>query len=75
MWEKALKTYGVEERGLKVMLESRLDEKPPTEADQKLKNIIKEWDFAIFGPKFVPSSAYWTMTYAQKDMETFIAVR
>lgn len=73
MWQKALKSYTMEERGLRVMLDMK--SKTTETKDDKNKKIIKEWSLALFGPTFVPSDAYWVLTCAERDLEIFIALR
>ncbi|XP_022919433.2 programmed cell death protein 7 [Onthophagus taurus] len=74
MWEDMSKVYAKEEQGLKVMLEKNAS------GDQlnglkRSDQLIRDWERCIFGPKFVPNQAYYGLTSAEKNMETFIAIR
>lgn len=75
MWEKTLLVYGKEEQGLKVMLEQNAAEDSNAIKVEKEKKIAAEWSEVLFGPKVVPSDAYWALTAAERDLESFIAVR
>lgn len=75
MWENSCKVYSKEEQGLKVMLEQNAVEDSNTIRMEKEKKIAAEWTDVLFGPKVVPTEAYWALTAAEKNFETFIAVR
>lgn len=74
MWEKALQTYNKEEQSLKVMLENNAANEVHT-AVSKEKKVIMDWETLLFGPKIIPTEAYWGLTCAEKDIRTFIAIR
>lgn len=75
MWENSLQMYTKEEQGLKMMLEQNAAEDSLALQVEKEKKIIEEWNTVMFGPKIVPSPAYWGLTSAEKNFETFIAMR
>lgn len=75
MWKKSQQVYVKEEHGLKVMLEQNAEQDSNTIRVEKEKRIAGEWTEVLFGSKVVPSEAYWTLTAAEKNFETFVAVR
>lgn len=75
MWEKTQQVYLKEEYGLKTMLEQNAQEDSNTIRIEKEKKIAAEWTEVLFGPKVVPTEAYWALTAAEKDFETFVATR
>lgn len=75
MWEKTQQIYAKEEQGLKIMLEQSAAEDSNTIRKEKEKKIADEWLDVLFGAKVVPSEAYWALTAAEKNFETFVAVR
>lgn len=75
IWTNALQVYAKEEQGLRMMLEQNAVEDNNAARAAKERKIIQEWEIALFGPKCIPSSIYWGLTAADKDLETFIAMR
>lgn len=75
MWEKSQQVYLKEEQGLKVMLEQNAAEDSNTIRNEKEKKIAAEWTEVLFGGKVVPSEAYWALTAAEKNFETFVEIR
>ncbi|XP_056632960.1 programmed cell death protein 7-like [Diorhabda sublineata] len=78
MWESSLKTYTKEEQGLKLLLEQTATEDTKTAELKKEKNLLEEWHAVFFGPRQVipqDNATYWALTAAERDMETFIAIR
>lgn len=75
IWNDALNVYSKEEQGLQVMLEQNAVEDTNAARAAKERRITQEWDMALFGPKCIPSPAFWGLTSAEKDLETFIAIR
>lgn len=75
MWEKSQLVYAKEEQGLKIMLEQSAAEDSNTIRKEKEKKIADEWLNVLFGTKVVPSEAYYALTAAEKNFETFMAVR
>lgn len=73
MWEKSLKVYTTEEQGLKLMLAQNASE-DVAKSDKKIR-VLQEWDRVLFGPKIVPGPAYWGLTSAEKNFDTFVAIR
>lgn len=78
MWETSLRTYTIEEHGLKLMLEKNANEDSKMARIAKERKLVDEWNTIFFGPKqLVPqeNSIYWALTAAERDAETFIAIR
>lgn len=78
MWESSLRTYTIEEQGLKLMLEKNANEDSNIARMAKERKYIEEWNTVFFGPKqIIPqdNSIYWALTAAERDTETFIAIR
>lgn len=78
MWESSLRTYTIEEHGLKLMLEKNANEDSKIARIAKERKLIDEWNTIFFGPKqIIPqeNSIYWALTAAERDAETFIAIR
>lgn len=78
MWESSLKTYMIEEQGLKLMLEKNATEDTKTAELAKERKLLEEWHTVFFGPRqIIPqdNATYWALTAAERDMETFIAIR
>ncbi|CAG9858037.1 unnamed protein product [Phyllotreta striolata] len=78
MWESSLKTYITEEQGLKLMLEKNATEDSRTAELAKERKLLEDWHTVFFGPRQIISqdnAIYWALTAAERDMETFIAIR
>ena len=75
MWEDNLRTYGKEEQGLRIMLENNATEDSKAMKISKQEKAIQQWTYCLFGPKCITSPAYWGLTSAEKDLETFVAIR
>jgi len=75
IWNDAHRVYSKEEQGLRVMLEQNAAEDTNAARAAKERKITQEWEMALFGPKCIPSPAFWGLTSAEKDLETFIAIR
>lgn len=78
MWESSLKVYTKEDQGLKLMLEKTASEDSKTAQIAKERKLLDEWHTIFFGPRQVISqenSMYWALTAAERDVETFIAIR
>lgn len=78
MWENALKNYTTEEHMLKTMLEKSASDNLKHKQVLKIKSIISSWEKVIFGGKTtIPPNnmIYWALTAAERDIETFIAIR
>lgn len=75
MWENTLKSYQKEEQGLHMMLEQNAEEDTISTQLAKEKRTTQEWETALFGQKLVPVPAFFALTAAERDMETFINVR
>nr|CAI5863678.1 unnamed protein product [Callosobruchus analis] len=78
MWEDSLKTYTTEEQGLKLMLEKTAVEDSKTTQLAKERKLLDEWHTVFFGPRqLIPpdNTMYWALTAAERDMETFVAIR
>nr|XP_023017291.1 programmed cell death protein 7-like [Leptinotarsa decemlineata] len=78
MWESSLRTYTIEEQGLKLMLEKTASEDSKTARVKKDRKLLEEWHDILFGPRQVipPENAtYWALTSAERDLDTFIAIR
>lgn len=75
MWQNAQKSYNKEEQGLRMMLEQNATEDSISARLAKEKKVMQEWELVFFGPKTIPSPAYWGLTSAERDVETFIAIR
>lgn len=78
MWESSLRIYTIEEHGLKLMLEKTANEDSKIARVAKERKLIDEWNKIFFGAKqIIPqdNSIYWALTAAERDAETFIAIR
>lgn len=78
MWESSLRVYTIEEHGLKLMLEKNANEDTKIARINKERKLIDEWNQIFFGPKLVipqENSIYWALTAAERDPETFTAIR
>lgn len=78
IWENASKMYNVEENMLKTMLEKTANENLRNKELRKEKETLFLWERAIFGDKVIANPAnasHWALTAAERDMETFIAIR
>ncbi|XP_060522000.1 programmed cell death protein 7-like [Cylas formicarius] len=78
MWEASLKTYSTEEQGLKLMLEKNATEDSKAARLAKERKLVEEWKTVLFGSSHSISSTnptYWALTAAERDMETFVAIR
>ncbi|XP_028139067.1 programmed cell death protein 7 [Diabrotica virgifera virgifera] len=78
MWESSLQVYGKEEQGLRLMLEKNATEDTKTAKLSKKRRLLDEWHTVFFGPKqLIPQDheTYWALTAAERDTETFIAIR
>lgn len=43
--------------------------------NDKEKKLLQEWDIVFFGHKHIPTPAYYGLTAAEKNFETFVAIR
>lgn len=78
MWENTLKVYLTEEQGLKLMLEKTQTEDSRQAKLKKEKRLVEKWKVVLFSQLHsMPSShhTYWALTAAERDMDTFIAIR
>ncbi|KAJ8917983.1 hypothetical protein NQ315_011436 [Exocentrus adspersus] len=78
MWESCLKTYTTEEQGLRLMIEKTASEDSKMAHIAKERKLLEEWHTIFFGPRQVISQdnhTYWALTAAERDMETFVAIR
>lgn len=78
MWENCLRTSTIEEQGLKLMLEKTAIEDSKTAQITKERLLLEEWYSVFFGRRqIVPpeNTSYWALTAAERDTETFIAIR
>lgn len=78
MWESSLRIYTIEEHGLKLMLEKNANEDSKIARINKERKLIDEWNRIFFGTKHaIPqeNSIYWALTAAERDAETFTAIR
>ncbi|KAF5300135.1 hypothetical protein FQR65_LT09226 [Abscondita terminalis] len=75
IWNDALRVYSKEEQGLRMMLEQNAVEDTISARIAKEKRIIQQWENVFFGPRWIPNHIYWNLTAAEKDTETFIAIR
>lgn len=78
MWENSLRTYSIEEHGLRLMLEKNAEDDSKAARLAKEKKLLEEWQTVLFGPKYlipVNNPTYYALTAAERDMETFIAIR
>ncbi|XP_050295533.1 programmed cell death protein 7-like [Anthonomus grandis grandis] len=78
MWEDTLLVYTKEEHGLKLMLEKNHTEGSKQSKIAKERKLIDEWKTTFFGQmQAVPSNnaTYWALTAAERDLETFVAIR
>lgn len=78
MWESSLRIYTVEEHGLKLMLEKNANEDSEIARINKERKLIDEWNRIFFGPKQILPEVnfiYRALTAAERDVETFIAIR
>lgn len=74
MWEDAFKIYLKEEQTLRVMLELNAAEDNNAIKLSKEKK-IQEWEEVLFGKIPTQTPLYWGLMSAERDMETFIAIR
>ncbi|CAH1976866.1 unnamed protein product [Acanthoscelides obtectus] len=78
MWEDSSRTYMTEEQRLKLMLEKTAVEDSKSIQLAKERKLLDEWYTVFFGPMEAISpenTMYWALTAAERDMETFIALR
>lgn len=78
IWENSMKTYTTEEQGLRLMLEKNAEDDSKAAKLAKERKLFDEWQTVLFGPKYlIPANnpTYWALTAAERDMETFIAIR
>lgn len=43
--------------------------------NDKERKLLQEWDIVFFGHKHIPTPAYYGLTVAEKNFETFVAIR
>ncbi|XP_066151645.1 programmed cell death protein 7 [Euwallacea fornicatus] len=78
MWENSLQVYLKEEQGLKLMLEKTQTEDSKQARLNKERRLVEEWKTVLFGQVHVVptnNSTYWALTAAERELETFIAIR
>ncbi|XP_044756837.1 uncharacterized protein LOC123315266 [Coccinella septempunctata] len=78
IWENTSKQYNAEELMLKTMLEKTATETLRNKELLKERETLFLWEKAIFGNKVNPTpenATHWALTAAERDMETFIAIR
>ena len=78
MWENSYQNYCKEEQCLKVMLEHNATEDTKAAITAKQTRVVDSWENLIFGPKndaTTNNSTYWALTSADRDLESFIAIR
>ncbi|XP_044262039.1 U11/U12 small nuclear ribonucleoprotein 59 kDa protein-like [Tribolium madens] len=77
MWENSYQNYCKEEQCLKVMLEHNATMDSKAAINAKQARIVDDWESLLFGPKDAPvnNPTFWALTSADRDMETFIAIR
>lgn len=75
IWQNALNSYNKEEQGLRMMLQQNAVDDDNSNRIAKERKIMQEWELVFFGPKMIPSPAYWGLTLAERDVDTFIAIR
>ncbi|XP_018565312.1 programmed cell death protein 7-like [Anoplophora glabripennis] len=78
MWESSMKTYTIEEHGLRLMIEKTASEDSKTARLAKERKLLGEWYRIFFGLRQVipqENQSYWALTAAERDTETFIAIR
>lgn len=75
MWEDALKSYTLEDQTLRKNIEQKAAEDKNEAKQAKENRIMQEWDLVLFGPKIAPSRAYCLLTVAERNLDTFAAIR
>lgn len=75
IWDSAVEVYGKEEKTLQVMLMQTATEDNNSARMAKERNIMHEWESAFFGPKTNLAPSYFNLAVAEKDLDTFIAIR
>lgn len=75
MWENSLRLYKEEEDALRLRFEVNAIEDSNAVKLAKAKKLAHEWEFTLFGPKSSYTNLYWGLTSAERDLETFIAIR
>lgn len=75
IWDDAQRVYSKEEQGLRLMLEQNAAEDNKAAEAVKERKIVQEWESLLFGPKAEPTPIYNRFICAEKDMDTFIAIR
>ncbi|KAL1489151.1 hypothetical protein ABEB36_014092 [Hypothenemus hampei] len=78
MWENSMQAYLKEEQGLKFMLEKNQTEDSKQAKMVKERCLVEQWKTVLFGRSHsVPSTnpTFWALTAAERDLETFIAIR
>ncbi|RZC42296.1 hypothetical protein BDFB_004793 [Asbolus verrucosus] len=76
MWENSFQSYCKEEQCLRVMLEHNATMDTKAAINAKQTRVVEEWENLIFGPREnYNNPTYWALTSAERDMETFIAIR
>lgn len=75
-WSNCLRTYVKEEQGLRIMLEQNEEGTKKHSSINKEKKVASDWERVLFGQQYVPDSdIYWGLTLAERDFETFVAIR
>lgn len=75
IWDDAQRVYAKEEQGLRLMLEQNAAVDNKVAEAAKERKTAQEWESILFGPKAEPTPAYNGLMCAEKDMDTFIAIR
>ncbi|XP_019868680.1 programmed cell death protein 7 [Aethina tumida] len=78
IWEDLFKKYSTEEQSLRSMLEKTASEDSKRALMKKHKQHYEEWKTALFGNTKIDQEdqiLYWSLTAAECNMQTFIAVR
>lgn len=78
MWENTLQNYNKEEQCLKIMLAHKSDKDTKAVTRGKQVRIIEEWENLLFGqkdPNEASNATYWALTSADRDLESFVAIR
>ncbi|XP_063245085.1 programmed cell death protein 7-like [Bacillus rossius redtenbacheri] len=77
LWDDQLEVYGVEERGLRLMLEGVVEERNRKQ-ERREREIIHQWERLLFGdsrrPR-EPDHAHDFFSVAERDLEAFVHIR
>ncbi|KAK5650324.1 hypothetical protein RI129_001353 [Pyrocoelia pectoralis] len=75
IWNDAINVYAKEEKSLQMTLQQNATEDNHSARMAKERRIMQEWELVFFGSRNLLTPSYYNLTVAEKDLETFIAIR